>query len=155
MPLILLPTFIRAAPQTVFDLARNIDLHNNPDSPIGEKAVAGRTTGLIGLHETVTWKGRPFGITMKLTTQVKEMRPPAYFRDEQVKGPFGKFRHEHLFEEKDGGTLMTDRMLLESPLGLVGKMADAMFVERYMIRFLQIRNARIKRLAEMGLPGKG
>lgn len=150
MPLIRIETFIRAPRAIVFDLARSIDLHNNPDSPIGEKAIAGRTTGLICLNETITWQGKPFGIPAKLTTLIVAMEAPSYFRDEQLKGPFGKLRHEHIFEERDGGTLMTDRMFVEAPLWILGKIADVIFVKRYMSRFLRLRNSWIKSFAESG-----
>lgn len=150
MPTIHLSTFIQASPQIVFDLARNIDLHSNPSSPIGEKAVAGKTSGLISLGETVTWEGKPFGIKTHLTTKIVEFRSPEYFRDEQQKGPFKFFRHQHFFEAKENGTLMRDEMEIEAPFWVFGKIVAALIIKNYLRRFLLARNTILKTYAESG-----
>ena len=58
-----LETLIVAPIERVYDLARDVDLHARSMAHTNERAVAGRTTGLIGLGETVTWRARHFGIT--------------------------------------------------------------------------------------------
>ncbi len=68
-----------------------------------ERAVAGRTSGRIGLGETVTWRARHFGITWSLTSRIVVADAPTRFVDEQVRGPFRSFRHEHRFEASGGG----------------------------------------------------
>ena len=50
-----LRTFIAAPPERVFDLSRSIDLHRVSMARSREEAVAGRTSGLIGPGETVTY----------------------------------------------------------------------------------------------------
>jgi uncharacterized protein YndB with AHSA1/START domain len=51
-----------AAPiERVFDLARNIDFHQRSTAHTRERAVGGRTSGLVGLSETVTWRARHLG----------------------------------------------------------------------------------------------
>ena len=55
MPLIRLTTQIKAPIQIVFDLSRDIDFHQKCASKTREKALAGRTSGLIQLGKTVTW----------------------------------------------------------------------------------------------------
>jgi hypothetical protein len=62
MPVIKLETHINADRQLVFDLARNIDLHQISTKHTNEKAIAGRTSGLIELNETVTWQASHFGL---------------------------------------------------------------------------------------------
>ena len=61
MPEIKLQTYINADIQVVFDLARSIDLHTISTAHPHEKAIAGKTSGLISLGEEVTWKARHFG----------------------------------------------------------------------------------------------
>ena len=39
-------------------------------------------------------------------------------------------------------------LLYTSPLGLLGDLADVLFLERYMRRLLEERNAVIRRMAE-------
>ena len=70
------------------------------------------------------------------------------FVDEQTKGIFKSFRHEHLFEETEKGTLMVDKFEYESPLGFLGRLMDWLIIKNYMIDFLKKRNMTIKRVAE-------
>ena len=69
MPLIVLETRIRAPRERVFDLARSIDAHQSSTSGTSERAVAGVTSGLIGLGEEVTWRARHLGVTQHLTVR--------------------------------------------------------------------------------------
>ncbi|OJU75416.1 MAG: cell division protein [Bacteroidetes bacterium 47-18] len=148
MPLIYIETVIKAPLARVFDLARSIDLHSVSAAHTRERAVAGRTSGLIGLHETVTWEAVHFGIRQRLESEITALQYPYYFRDEMRKGAFRSIYHEHIFGEKDGHTLMTDRFSFEAPLGVLGRCANALFLTRYMKRFLVRRNNIIKVYAE-------
>jgi ligand-binding SRPBCC domain-containing protein len=117
MPLIILNTRINAPLETCFDLARSIDLHQESMNHTGEQAVAGITEGLIDLGESVTWKAEHFGIVMKLTSRITEFSFPDMFVDEMVSGPFHNMRHRHIFQVKEGYTLMVDEFEYKSPLG--------------------------------------
>ena len=64
-------------------------------SETGEKAIAGRTKGLIELNETVTWRAKHLGVWQNLTSKITEFNSPYYFVDEMVSGAFKSFRHEH------------------------------------------------------------
>jgi hypothetical protein len=69
MPVIKLETYIQAPIELCFDLFRDIDLHQSTSSKTKERAIAGRTSGLIELGEEVTFEAVHFGIKQKLTTQ--------------------------------------------------------------------------------------
>jgi ligand-binding SRPBCC domain-containing protein len=141
-------TKISAARDVVFDLSRDIDFHQRSLSETGESAVAGRTSGLIGLGESVTWRAKQLGLWWSMTSRITEFERPARFVDEQVRGPFTSFRHEHLFELDDGGTLMVDNWHHVAPLGPLGRLADELFLERLMRNLLLRRNAALTREAE-------
>src|SRR4051812_32244318 len=108
MPIIELSTVIHASIGTCFDLARSIDLHIESTKQTGERAIAGRTSGLIELDETVTWQAKHFGIRQNLTSKITTFDYPNFFADEMVKGAFKSFRHEHHFAWVDDHTLMKD-----------------------------------------------
>ncbi|MGB3800076.1 MAG: SRPBCC family protein [Lewinella sp.] len=148
MPCIQVRTLIAADRKIVFDLARSIDLHKLSTAQTNEEAIAGRTSGLIDLGETVTWRARHFGVYQRLTARVTEFDSPGYFVDEMVAGAFKRFRHEHRFDAVDGATLMTDTFDYTAPLGLLGKLADGLFLQRYMTGLLTQRNAVLKQVAE-------
>ena len=124
-----------------------------------EKAIAGRTTGLVEQGDTVTWEATHLGIRQKLGSKISIVRPPHYFADEQIFGAFNRFYHEHIFEEQAGKTIMIDKFDYTAPFGVLGKLANVLFLKKYMTRFLIKRNAIIKQYAETKLwkqlPGMG
>ncbi|HVV55326.1 MAG TPA: SRPBCC family protein [Mucilaginibacter sp.] len=146
-------TEIHAPIERVFDLARSIDLHLESTKQTGEKAIAGKTSGLIGLGETVTWQAKHFGIRQNLTSKITEFDRPNYFTDEMVKGAFKSIRHEHHFSENNGITLMKDDFVFESPLGILGRFFNWLVLTRYMTKLLEIRNKVIKEAAEQQISG--
>ncbi len=148
MPRIELQTEIKAGRNIVFDLSRSIDLHKISTAYTNEEAIAGKTSGLIGMDESVTWRAKHFGIYQNLTSKITEYDRPKYFADEMVKGTFKKFKHEHHFAESNDGTLMTDYFDYKSPFGILGKLADKLFLKKYMMELLIERNRIVKEFAE-------
>lgn len=148
MPLIELETHIYAPIDICFDLSRSIDLHTHSTKHTGEQAVAGVTSGLIGLGESVTWRAKHFGVWQSLTSKITAYNRPYAFTDEMVKGAFKSFKHEHCFKQVDQKTLMKDYFLFISPLGILGNLANALFLTNYMKSLLEERNRVIKAVAE-------
>jgi ligand-binding SRPBCC domain-containing protein len=148
MPFIELTTQIQAPPERVFDLARSIDAHIASTHGTHERAVAGRTSGLIGSGETVTWEAKHFGIKQRLTVKITEFDRPFLFGDEMLKGAFSSMRHIHRFFQHDGGTTMKDEFFFAAPLGILGWVAERLFLTRYMRGFLLHRSNVLKDLAE-------
>jgi ligand-binding SRPBCC domain-containing protein len=114
-----------------------------------EVAVAGVTHGLIGLGEEVTWEATHFAIRQRLTSRITVYRRPFHFRDSQVRGAFKRFDHDHLFSEMHGGTLMRDLFDFEAPFGVLGKVAEMVYLKRYMTGLLERRNKLIREVAEL------
>ena len=148
MPTIHLKTMIDAPVERVFDLARSIEAHTHSTSSTGERAVDGRTSGLIGPGETVTWEAKHFGIRQRLTVRVTSFDRPTLFADEMTRVAFKKLCHTHRFSEVNGQTLMEDELQIEAPLGPLGRLAERLFLMRYMRLFLEDRNGQLKALAE-------
>lgn len=149
MPRIELTIDIAAPVEVVFDLARSIDVHQASQTRHRERAVAGRTSGLIEEGEEVTWEARHLGMRQRLCSRIVAMRRPVHFRDSMVSGEFRRFDHDHLFEALPGGrTRMTDVFDYTSPLGPLGRLADVLFLKRYVCNLLAGRNAVLKKMAE-------
>ena len=148
MALIVLQTKIKADLETCFDLSRNIDSHQESLSHSNEKAISGRTSGLIELGETVTWEAIHFGIKQRLTSKITEFNRPHYFVDEMVSGAFKSFKHEHIFKALGEYTLMTDKFHFESPYSILGNLVNIIFLKRYMISLLTTRNMFLQKEAE-------
>ena len=150
MPAIVLKTQIAAPIETVFDLARSVDLHVDTMSTTNERAVAGRTSGLVEMGDTVTWEATHFLVRQKLTVSIVAFERPNHFRDSMVSGAFSRFDHDHDFMVTENSTLMTDTFDFTSPFGPLGHIANYLFVTRHMRKLLETRNFVIKSIAESG-----
>lgn len=150
MPVITLVTWIAAPPERCFDLSRSVELHVASTEGTGETAVGGKTTGLLDLGDSVTWRARHFGIWQTLTSRMTIFDRPRHFRDSMVDGAFARFDHDHFFEARGDGTEMRDVFDFTSPLGPLGRIADTLVLTRYMRRFLESRNRVIREAAEGG-----
>lgn len=148
MPIIHLETFIQAPVELCFDLARSVDVHMASTNYTGERAIGGVTSGMMNLNDEVTWEATHFGVLQRLTSRITAFDRPRMFRDEMQRGAFKYWRHTHLFEPRDGGTLMVDDADYASPLGLLGRIVDALVLERHMTRLLVTRNDHIRQVAE-------
>ena len=148
MTIIELTTHIDAPIERCFNLARSIDLHLESMSQTGEKAIDGRTGGLIERGETVTWRAKHFGIWQTLTSEIIEFDFPNSFSDEMTEGAFKSMRHEHLFFAVNDQTVMKDIFVFELPYGIFGEFVNFVFLGRYMTKLLRKRNKVIKEAAE-------
>jgi ligand-binding SRPBCC domain-containing protein len=106
----------------------------------------------MGLGDTVTWEATHFGVRQRLTARLTRFERPRLFEDEMVRGAFRSFTHTHEFRPAGAGTVMVDTFRYTAPLGVLGLLADRLFLERYMRRLLTERAAFLKRAAE-GIPG--
>lgn len=113
-----------------------------------EIAVAGVTSGLIGLNEEVTWEARHLGVKQRLKVRITRFDRPRHFQDIMLKGAFAHMTHDHFFEPRDSGTLMSDRFEFAAPLGLLGRIAEWAFLTGYMRGLLVRRNVSLKHAAE-------
>ena len=102
--------------------------------------MGGVGSGVMSLGDSVTWRARHFGVPFTMTSRITELAAPTRFVDEQVSGPFHRWWHEHVFEERDGATLMTDTVEFASPFGPVGRWVDRLILTRYLTRLLGQRN---------------
>ncbi len=148
MTTIHLTTVIKADIKKVFDLSRDIDLHQKSTFKTGEKAIAGKTSGLIEYGETVTWRAKHLGFYQTHTSKITEMESPCHFTDIMVKGSFKSLKHQHIFRQNGNQTTMTDIFEFESPFGVIGHLFNKIFLKNYMRNFLIERNKIIKVTAE-------
>jgi ligand-binding SRPBCC domain-containing protein len=141
-------TWIDAPIERCFDAARDLDLHVTSMRHTNERAVGGRTTGLIELNEEVTWRGRHFGVTQHFTSRITAFDRPHHFRDEMQRGAFRSFVHDHFFVIDGTRTKMTDALVFEAPLGALGRIAEKVFLRRYLERLLHNRAEVIREALE-------
>ena len=127
----------------LFDRARSIDAHKDSMAKSREEAIAGVTAGLISLGEEVTWRAWHFGLPLQMTSRITEMQSPDYFVDEQVKGPFRRFRHRHEFNGTVAGSTMIDRIEFTAPFGPIGRLAEKLVLARYLKSLIEARGRHL------------
>jgi len=141
-------TFIAAPIERVFNLSRSINLHKISTADTNEEAIAGTTTGLINLDETVTWRAKHLFKTRLFTSKITAMKTPDHFTDEMLEGDFKSFKHYHHFKKVDNGTILIDIIDFESPYGSFGRLFNVIYLKKYLEKFLIKRNDTIKQYAE-------
>ena len=140
MPTIILETLIHARAEECFDLMRDERIQPKPLPAI---------FGDFGTGQTVTFKSKNFGIEQSLTVRVDEFDRPRLLVDEMIEGNFKSFKHIHEFLFVQDGTLMKDTLVWESPFGILGRIADKLFLESHLTQLVTARNTKLKELAEV------
>lgn len=148
METIRIETWIAAPIEACFDAARDLDLHLKCFAHTNERAVAGKTTGLIGMDEEVTWRARHLGVMQHLTSRITAFDRPRYFQDTMQRGAFRSFVHDHFFDRGEDRTRMLDVVAFAAPLGFIGRVAETLVLRRYLSRLLTQRAHAIRDVLE-------
>jgi len=70
-------------------------------------------------------------ISMNWVTEITHVQEPDYFVDEQRFGPYALWHHKHFFKEIEGGVQMTDIIHYKIPMGLIGKLANQLYIFKH------------------------
>lgn len=82
-----------------------------------------------------------YGIPLRWRTRIQSWDPPFRFVDEQLRGPYRRWVHEHAFIERDGGTLCRDRVEY-AVFG--GWLVDRLLVRRDVARIFAYRRVQLE-----------
>lgn len=95
----------------------------------------------------ITYKISPFlGIQMDWCTEITHIKDQSFFVDEQRKGPYNIWHHEHHFKAIPEGVLMTDILNYDIGMSFLGSIAGALFVHK---KVESIFDYRYKKLEEL------
>lgn len=92
----------------------------------------------------------------RFVAAIRELEPGHRFVDEQVSGPFGRWRHEHRFIDEGDGTRLRDNIEYAMPLAPLGDIAAGL-IRRDLEQLFRFRHHRtamdLRRHLEEG-PGR-
>ena len=88
------------------------------------------------------------GIPMNWITEIKTVNELEFFVDEQRKGPYKIWHHEHHFKEVDGGVEMTDIVSYELPLGILGRIMHPFLVQKKLEEIFDFRFKAVEQSKE-------
>ena len=95
----------------------------------------------------ITYKVSPaFGIKLNWVTEITQIRKHEFFIDEQRRGPYSIWHHEHHFKAVEGGVEMRDILYYRVPFGIIGKLVNFVFVKKKVKQIFTFREQRIKEL---------
>ena len=86
------------------------------------------------------------GIPVNWITEIKTVKELEFFVDEQRKGPYKIWHHEHHFKEVDGGVEMTDIVSYELPLGILGRFMHPFLVQKKLEEIFDFRFKAVEEL---------
>ena len=90
---------------------------------------------------SIDYRLRLHGVPLGWTSDITVWEPPYRFVDEQRRGPYRLWRHEHLFEERDGSTIASDRV------GYAlwgGRIMNRLWVRRDLDRIFAYRHEQLR-----------
>lgn len=90
----------------------------------------------IGEGTILDYRLRVHGVPVRWRTLIRSWEPPHRFVDEQIRGPYRRWIHEHRFEEVAGGTRMIDEIDYAAP---GGRLVERLFVDRDVERIFSYR----------------
>ena len=94
----------------------------------------------------ITYKVSPLlGIKLNWVTEITHVRDKEYFVDEQRIGPYAMWHHEHKIEAIAGGVLMTDIITYQPPFGVLGAIANALFIKKQLKEIFDYRKLALEK----------
>ena len=94
----------------------------------------------------IAYKVSPLlGIKTTWVTEITKIKDKHYFVDEQRVGPYKIWHHQHIVEDCDQGVLMTDIVSYSPPLGLLGRLANSLFITKKLEEVFDYRVKAVDR----------
>ncbi len=88
----------------------------------------------------IDYRLRYRGVPLRWRTEFLAWEPPHRFVDSQIKGPYRRWVHEHVFLERDGGTLVVEQVEYALP---GGALTNALLIGRDLDRIFAYREQRL------------
>ncbi len=95
----------------------------------------------------ITYKVSPVaGIKTTWVTEITKVKPFNYFVDEQRAGPYRMWHHEHFVDRTEGGTVMKDIVTYQPPFGIMGTLANRIFIHRKLSEIFAYRTRALEQI---------
>ena len=95
----------------------------------------------------ITYKVSPLlGIKLNWVTEITHVKDKEYFVDEQRIGPYTMWHHEHKIEPIAGGIMMTDIVTYQPPMGILGAIANTLFIKKQLEEIFCYRTVALENI---------
>jgi len=113
--------------------------------------VVNREQVVVRVGAEIDYVIRWMGLPVRWKTRITAYDPPHGFVDEQERGPYVLWRHQHKLEESGDGVRISDLVTYKLPLGPLGRIAHSLTVKRQLLDIFRFRQSAIAEL----LGGRG
>jgi ligand-binding SRPBCC domain-containing protein len=114
---------------------------------MGFKIISKYNSDKMYAGQIIEYKVSPIpGISLYWMTEITHVVEGKYFIDEQRRGPYSLWHHQHHFRSIDGGVEMTDIVHYKNPLGIIGKMANGLYVKNKLNKIFEYRFRKVEEL---------
>jgi len=103
----------------------------------------------MGVGTLIDYRLRVRGIPVRWRTEITAWEPPLRFVDEQIRGPYRTWIHEHRFQTIEGGTRMTDTVRYAAP---GGRLVERLLVDRDVAEIFEFRRRALEKIFAAGQP---
>jgi len=140
--------FIKSDIQTVWDFMSSPEnLEKITPTYMGFKILSDLNNSKMYPGQIIEYYVTPVaGIKMHWVTEITHVKNLEFFVDEQRFGPYAFWHHKHFLKQVDGGIEMIDIVHYKAPFGFIGRIANALFIEK---KIKEIFDFRYKKLEEI------
>ena len=94
--------------------------------------------------QIIQYNVSPFkGISTRWVTEITHVQEGHYFVDEQRFGPYSLWHHKHFIKETKGGIIMEDIIDYKIPFGILGQLAQILFIKKQLITIFKFRENKL------------
>ena len=108
--------------------------------------VLGKDTPKIQQGTLIDYQLKIYGVPVKWRTLIEVWKPGECFVDTQLRGPYKKWHHTHTFKDVEGGTLMSDRVIHQAPMGRLGDLVAGWKIQGDVKGIFAFRQQKIAEL---------
>ncbi len=137
--------FLPLSPQEVFNFfahAENLERITPPELSFH---VTTPTPVIMQEGTLIDYRLKLFRIPFGWQTVISRWNPPHLFVDEQLRGPYAAWVHTHRFQERSGGTIVSDEVCYQLPFSPLGEIAFPL-VRLQLHRIFQFRQKAIEKI---------
>ena len=95
--------------------------------------------------QMITYKVKPIaGIKTTWVTEITHVEDRHYFVDEQRRGPYKLWHHEHWIHPIKNGVLMEDLITYQPPLKFMGSIANSLIIKNKLEKIFEYRKNAVE-----------
>jgi len=95
----------------------------------------------------IAYRIKPFlGIKKTWVSEITQIKVPEYFVDVQQIGPYKFWHHQHMLKSIPGGVLMVDLVNYKPPFGIIGSVANALFIRKMLKNIFIYRKLKLEKI---------